>query len=121
MRLKMANQITVFEYVGTETGADLIKTVSSENNGWVKQMIVVVPDFLDAPNAVITINDTANGVVPFTSVACPSNATTKIGDTITAAELGSIPLGEHPWTLTCTLSATPGSAGKVKVISYFSM
>ena len=121
MRLKMANQPSVFVYDGTETGATLAKSISSDNNGWVKLIAVKLPNFTGAPTAVITIKDVPNNITVFTSAACANNATTLIGDALTAAELGSVPLGEHPWTITCTLSGTPTSAGNVEVVCYYSM
>ena len=120
-RLKMINLPFVFAYVGTESGAGLTITVPSANNGWIKMIVVKTPNFTNAPTAVIAINDVPNGVTPFTSAACANNATTPIGDALTAAELGSVPLGEHPWTVSCMLSGTPGSAGVVLVVCYFSM
>ena len=121
MRLKMANQPSIFTYLGGEAGADLIKAVKSDNNGWVKLIAVKLPNFTNPVTAVITIVDVANGITVFTSVACANNATTLIGDALTAAELGSVPLGENPWEVRCTLSGDPGSAGNVEVVCYFSM
>ena len=122
MHLKMINLPFVFTYTGAESGAGLTITIPSSNNGWIKLILVKTANFTNAPTAVIKINDVPNGVTPFTSAACANNALTSIGDALTAAELGSIPLGEYPWTVSCTLSGTPGGAGgQVLVVCYFSM
>jgi len=121
MRYKMVGEPYIFTYAGTESGSTLTVSVPSANNGWVKLIAVKTPNFTNAPTAIIKINDVPNGLTPFTSAACANNATTSIGDALTAAELGSVPLGEYPWTISCTLSGTPGSAGNVLVVCYFSM
>jgi hypothetical protein len=116
MRLKMANMVSVFEFAATGT----VKSYLSDTNGWVKQMIVDMTA-ITTQSSVITIVD-PYGYTVFTSVSCPASTITRIGDTITAAELGQIPLGEAPWKLVCTLSgAAGGSGGNVIVVTYFSL
>jgi hypothetical protein len=112
----MVEQVTPFAFTAALTAL----TKASEYNGWIKKMLVNVPNFTNAPTAVITIISPA-GFTVFTSQECPSNATTTIGDSITAADLGEIPIGEHPWTIVCTLSGVPGSVGTVQVASYYKL
>ncbi len=116
MRIKMSNMVSVFEFGATGTTVK----VPSDVNGWLKQMIVDVTG-ITTQSAIITIVDPM-GYIVFTSASCPASTITRIGDTITAAELGQIPLGEWPWYLQCTLSGNAGGiGGNVTVVSYFSL
>jgi hypothetical protein len=114
-RKRMVSQLSLFTFGAADTAI----TVPSENNGWVRRIIVAVPNFSTPRTAVITFNDVPNNLVAFTSAACANNATTAIGTAITAADTGAIPLGEHPWTITCTLAGAPGGTGGTVTLAVY--
>lgn len=111
---KMINKVFSFVFAATGTVID----IPSDVNGWIAKMIVVTPDFTNAVTSTITITD-PNGIVVYTSSALNENTTTALGDLIGTAKTGEIPIGDHPWKVTCTLSGVAGvGGGTVKCAVY---
>jgi hypothetical protein len=114
-RMKMVNKVFRFAYGAYDT----VVTLPSDVNGWINKMIVVMPAFsVDTPTAVITITD-PESITVFTSAALYSGTTTTLGDLITAADYGDVPIGDHPWTITCTLSNAPGGTGGTVLLAMY--
>jgi hypothetical protein len=114
-RLKMVNKVFRFEYAATGT----VVTHSSDVNGWINKMIVVMPAFAtNTPTAVITIVD-PESITVYTSAALASGSTTILGDLIGSADFGDVPIGEHPWTVTCTLSGAAGGTGGTVLVAMY--
>lgn len=114
MKEPMARVETILPFTATST----VASKSSDDNGWIKKMLIDVPNFTNAVTATITITD-PDGYTVFTSTAMAKGAVTAVGDLITAAEVGDVPIGFHPWMITCTLSGAPGgTGGSVKLVSY---
>ena len=105
---KMINKIFKFVYGATGT----VIEIPSDINGWIAKMIVVTPDFTNAVTSTLTITD-PDGIVVYTSAALAENLTTPLGDLIGTAKTGEIPIGEHPWKMTCTLSGVAGAGGGI--------
>lgn len=97
--------------------ATTVLTQEVQENGFCSVIIADVPNFTNAINATLTVKD-RRGYTLFTSVALARNVVTNIGDTITAADFGDIPI-DNRYTLTVTLSGAAGGAGgTVKVMLY---
>jgi len=110
----MVNRVFNFVFDATTTAI----SIPSDINGWIGKMIVVTPDFTNPVTATITIVDPDN-ITVYTSAAINENSTTPLGDLIGSAKTGEIPIGEHPWKITCTLSGAAGAGGgTVKVATY---
>ena len=115
MSQKMVNKTFYFVYGATGT----VCTIPSDVNGWINKMIVIMPAFAtNTPTAVFTIVD-PDGITVYTSSALASGSTTPLGDLIGSADYGEVPIGNHPWSITSTLSgAAGGTGGIIKLAVY---
>jgi len=111
---KMVNKVFRFGYGATGT----VVTHSSDVSGWINKMIVTVPNFTNAPTATITIID-PESITVYTSAALVNNSTTPLGDLIGSADFGEVPIGNHPWKITCTLSGVAGGTGGTVLVAMY--
>jgi ABC-type uncharacterized transport system permease subunit len=112
-KINMVPVLIQYDFDATAT----VITHEVQENGWLQLFKVDLPNFSNSITAVLTIVD-RNGYTLYTSGSLTKNQVTTVGDSITAAELGAIPV-DYRYTFILTLSgAAGGTGGSAKVALY---
>lgn len=107
--MSRTNMVHVREqFVFDDTVTTLTKEI--QENGWLQLLKANVPNFTNAITATLTISDRNGNVLYTNGTPFAKNATTTVGDSITAAELGAVPL-DYRYTANITLSGAAGGTG----------
>jgi hypothetical protein len=113
MKINMVRTINTFVFGAAQT----VLTSTLQENGWINVIRVDLPTFTNTVTGVVTITD-RDGYVVYASGSLTMGAITAIGDSIAAAELGSVPCDLN-YSMTLTLSGVPGgTGGTAKVLMY---